>query len=82
MSLATVILTPSKMIIHIFGLYSTIFILALGIFIPILLFAIVHKHYNGKNTGDHLLRSAIYAIIGYALFNFAAFAGPVLEAIK
>ena len=79
-SLSTVILMPGGIIKHVFGLYGIILILGLGIFIPALLFWWVHSQFTGDSLGENLIRAAIYAVIGYALYNFASYAGTLMEA--
>lgn len=79
LSLATVILISGEAVIKIFSIYAYIIILILGVFIPLILFWIIHKNFNGEDWGHTLIRSVLYFIMGGALFWFTANANTLLS---
>ena len=72
LALATVILIPNNAITKIFKLYSYLVIIALGVFVPLILFWVVHKKFDEDTAGDAFIRAALYFTIGGALLWFVA----------
>lgn len=80
-SLASVLLIPGSMVEHIFKIYGTIIVLGLGVFVPLILFWIIHSNFSGDTVGEHVIRAAAYFIIGYALITFASYADTFMGSV-
>ncbi|MBR9691441.1 hypothetical protein GOV06_01520 [Candidatus Woesearchaeota archaeon] len=72
LSLASVIMIPGEAIKKIFALYSYIIIMCLGVFVPLILFWVVHKNFKGDTVGERLIRAFAFGLVGGALLWFTA----------
>jgi len=73
LSLGSVLMIRGDVISELFSIYGTAIVLFLGLFIPLLLFWVIHKGFQGNTTADRFVRAGLYIIIGYALMAFSTY---------
>ena len=79
LSLAVVIILPKESVFKIFGLYSRLVVIALGLIVPLILGGVIHEKFKGDGPWDILTRGLGYMVVGWAMVWFATNATLLLE---
>ncbi len=74
----TMILIPGAAIVKIFQLYSFLVIVSLGVLVPLILFWVIHKNFQGDDEGHMFIRAVLYGMMGFAMWWFAGSAKVLL----
>lgn len=70
LSMGTVILIPSGVVAKLFGTYTSVLILLLGLLIPVVGFYFVHNFFGEDNTFHRIMRIILYGLIAYGFAQF------------